>query len=175
MRQGSVTIKNVSLIPFFRSCKDGHTRRDDGTGGWCRQLGRNVKGELKGQICRGVPDYDALFDPIRKAREEKSGQLGWRSGQSGAGAAAEARGNREPAGAPPPWERCAEAGAREDRFAQRRDRSMGDRIPVNRLRLSEWSSTGAMRDPLTYEQHLTAAVVFTMARLPCRGNSHVFY
>jgi hypothetical protein len=28
---------------------------------------------LKGQICRGVPDYDALFDPIRKAREEKSG------------------------------------------------------------------------------------------------------
>jgi hypothetical protein len=52
---------------------------------------------------------------------------------------------------------------------------MGDRIPVNRLRLSEWSSTSTMRDPLTYEQHLAAAVVFTMARLLCRGNSHVFY
>jgi len=31
VRQGTVTVKNVSLIAFFRSSKDGHTRRDHAT------------------------------------------------------------------------------------------------------------------------------------------------
>src|SRR5258708_17464141 len=31
VRQGTVTVKNVSLIAFFRSSEDGHTRRDHAT------------------------------------------------------------------------------------------------------------------------------------------------
>jgi len=34
-------------------------------------------GRSMSRTARSIPDYDALFDPIRKAREEKSGkQLG---------------------------------------------------------------------------------------------------
>src|SRR5260370_23410095 len=41
VRQGTVTIKNVSLIAFFRRSEDGHTRRDDATNVNERQCARS--------------------------------------------------------------------------------------------------------------------------------------
>jgi hypothetical protein len=55
---------------------------------------------------RSIADYDSVFDPIRKAREEKSGH------QAGdpikaAEVLLKLFNNGEPAGASPSWQRCA--------------------------------------------------------------------
>jgi NAD(P)-dependent dehydrogenase (short-subunit alcohol dehydrogenase family) len=61
---------------------------------------------------RSMADYDLLFDPVRRARAEKSGK------QSGdplpsCSCVAEGRGSRGPASASPPWHRCPEVGPRK--------------------------------------------------------------
>ena len=77
---------------------------------------------------RSIADYDALFDPIRQAREERQA-----AGRSGEGRAGDARGDRggPPARAPAARQRRAAAGTRQAGGAGRGNPRVGGRDGVD--------------------------------------------